>query len=101
MNQVGFQPTIPVLERAKTVLALDRAATVIGTGTTFRNLKHGYRSYLQLYLLGTRMFHEITSKLHPAQFRSVPDTNLCHGHIEWGIATCCLRVVIRQTASPE
>jgi hypothetical protein len=27
---VGFEPTIPVFERAKTVHALDRAATVIG-----------------------------------------------------------------------
>jgi hypothetical protein len=30
MPQVGFEPMIPVLERAKTVHALDRAATVIG-----------------------------------------------------------------------
>jgi hypothetical protein len=28
MLQVGFESTIPVLERAKTVHALDRAATV-------------------------------------------------------------------------
>jgi hypothetical protein len=28
--QAGFVPTIPVLERAKTVHALDRAATLIG-----------------------------------------------------------------------
>jgi hypothetical protein len=31
MPQVRFEPTIPVLERAKTVHASDRAATVIGT----------------------------------------------------------------------
>jgi hypothetical protein len=31
MPQVGFKPTIPVFERAKTVLALHRAAAVIGT----------------------------------------------------------------------
>jgi hypothetical protein len=31
MPQVGFEPTIPVFERPKTVHALDRAATVIGT----------------------------------------------------------------------
>jgi hypothetical protein len=31
MPQVGSEPTIPVFERAKTVHALDRAATVIGT----------------------------------------------------------------------
>jgi hypothetical protein len=30
MPQVGFEPTIPVFERAKTVHALDRAATMIG-----------------------------------------------------------------------
>jgi hypothetical protein len=30
MSPVGFEPTIPVLERAKTVHALNRAATVIG-----------------------------------------------------------------------
>jgi hypothetical protein len=30
MSQVGFEPTIPVCERAKTVHALERAATVIG-----------------------------------------------------------------------
>jgi hypothetical protein len=28
---VGFEPTIAVLERAKTVRALDRSATAIGT----------------------------------------------------------------------
>jgi hypothetical protein len=31
MPRLGFEPTIPVLERAKTVHALDRAATVIGS----------------------------------------------------------------------
>jgi hypothetical protein len=30
MPQVGFEPTIPLFERAKTVYAIDRAATVIG-----------------------------------------------------------------------
>jgi hypothetical protein len=31
MPGVGFEPTVPALERAKTVHALDRAATVIGS----------------------------------------------------------------------
>jgi hypothetical protein len=31
MPQVGLEPTIPAFERVKTVHALDRAATVIGT----------------------------------------------------------------------
>jgi hypothetical protein len=30
MPRVGFEPMIPMLERAMTVHALDRAATVIG-----------------------------------------------------------------------
>jgi hypothetical protein len=34
MPRVGFEPTIPVFERAKTVHALDGAATVIGEGIT-------------------------------------------------------------------
>jgi hypothetical protein len=31
MPQVGFEPTIPAFERAKTIHSLDRAATVTGT----------------------------------------------------------------------
>jgi hypothetical protein len=34
MFQVGFEPMIPVFERAKAVHALDRAATAIGTSST-------------------------------------------------------------------
>jgi hypothetical protein len=30
MPRVGFEPTIPVFERSKTVHALDRAAIVLG-----------------------------------------------------------------------
>jgi hypothetical protein len=30
MPRLGFEPTIPVFERAKAVHALDRAATMIG-----------------------------------------------------------------------
>jgi hypothetical protein len=35
MPQVGFKPTIPVFERAKSFLALDSAATVIGECVTY------------------------------------------------------------------
>jgi hypothetical protein len=38
MPQVGFEPMIPVFERAKTVHTCHRAATVIGT-LTFTILK--------------------------------------------------------------
>jgi hypothetical protein len=37
MLRVGFEPTIPVLERAKTVHSLDRAATVITRASKFLN----------------------------------------------------------------
>jgi hypothetical protein len=36
MPRVGFEPKIPAFERAKTVHALDRAATVIGIKHTDR-----------------------------------------------------------------
>jgi hypothetical protein len=35
MPRVEFEPTTPVFERAKTVHALDRAATVIGHETFY------------------------------------------------------------------
>jgi hypothetical protein len=35
MPRVGFELTIPVIERTKAVHALDRAATVIGTVLPF------------------------------------------------------------------
>jgi hypothetical protein len=35
MPQVRFEPTIPVIERAKTLHALDRAATVIGFNVSY------------------------------------------------------------------
>jgi FAD synthase len=36
MTYVGFEPTIPASERAKTVHALDREATVTGQGSKIR-----------------------------------------------------------------
>jgi hypothetical protein len=36
MPRVGFEPTIPVFERARMVHALDRAATVIRTSLPLR-----------------------------------------------------------------
>jgi phage gp36-like protein len=38
MPLVGFEPTIPVFERAKTVRALDRAAAVIDRYLVYRHL---------------------------------------------------------------
>jgi hypothetical protein len=39
MHQMEFEPTIPVFQQAKTVHALDRAATVIDSPNT-RNQKY-------------------------------------------------------------
>jgi hypothetical protein len=39
MPRVRFEPTTPVFERAKTVQALDRAATVIGNSSKLTKLK--------------------------------------------------------------
>jgi hypothetical protein len=36
MLRVGFEPTISVFERAKTVHGLERAATVIGSISSYR-----------------------------------------------------------------
>jgi hypothetical protein len=52
MPRVGFGPTTPVYERAKTVHALDRAATVIGS-----------HLYLALYKYLPMTFNFITSLL--------------------------------------
>jgi hypothetical protein len=38
MPCVKFEPTIPASERAKTVHALDRSATVTGSGTSYLSL---------------------------------------------------------------
>jgi hypothetical protein len=40
MPRVGFEPTIPVFERAKIFHALDRAATMIGKLRLWRSLNH-------------------------------------------------------------
>jgi hypothetical protein len=36
MPRVGFEPTIPVFERTEIVHAVDRTATVIGSGKIYR-----------------------------------------------------------------
>jgi hypothetical protein len=44
MPQLGFDPTIPVFQRAKTVHALDRAAIVIGSEGTYTWIKDSVSS---------------------------------------------------------
>jgi hypothetical protein len=48
MPRVGFEPTIPVFERAKTVHASDRAATVMGSwDTTYCDISYDIPQFLQ------------------------------------------------------
>jgi hypothetical protein len=52
MSQVGFEPTISVFERAKTVHALKRAATVIGISSLLvTDSQLAVDSYIQLFQL--------------------------------------------------
>jgi hypothetical protein len=48
MPLVRFEPTTPVFERAKTVHALDHAATVIGLYDNRRILHHVIVHYIKL-----------------------------------------------------
>jgi hypothetical protein len=60
MPCVGFEPTIPVFERAKRVHALDRVATVTG------NL-HNYRhANLESHMTKNHSFAVPNTTLHPA-----------------------------------
>jgi hypothetical protein len=67
MPPVGFKPTISVLERAKTVCALDRAATAIGvegnnthillkTRFVFRKFQQFMHTNIALFLVHLRYF---------------------------------------------
>jgi hypothetical protein len=54
MPRVDFEPTIPVFERAKTVHALDRVATAIGSQCyTESNIKlqNNFVNFLQKHLI--------------------------------------------------
>jgi hypothetical protein len=50
MPRVEFEPTIPVFERAKTVHALDRAATMIGTNKLWSMLMSNLAHCLRVYV---------------------------------------------------
>jgi hypothetical protein len=61
MPQVGFEPTIPAFERAKTVHALDRAANVIGFGR--------HREETILDPIGTRTSIPRSSNAYPVAIK--------------------------------
>jgi hypothetical protein len=56
MPRVGLEPTIPVSERAKTVHALDRAATVIGLIALQYNVTVYTSMYVMMALYGRNMW---------------------------------------------
>jgi hypothetical protein len=82
MPQVGFEPKIPVFERAKTVDALDRAATVIGrfhttritTNNNINSLNHCYKHYVLRYCV--TLWTGVVVKLYAAAIREVLGSNL-------------------------
>jgi hypothetical protein len=53
MPQLGFEPTTPVFERSKTVHALDRAVTVIGTKECYWSK---FTSFRKLHATNLRYF---------------------------------------------
>jgi hypothetical protein len=53
MPRVKFEPTTPVLERAKTVHALDRAAAAIG----MNYYRDGHNCYVQKYKTVQSLFY--------------------------------------------
>jgi hypothetical protein len=67
MPQVGFEPTIPVFERAKTVHALDRAVTVMGTREIYRHKNDTSMSGVAVKLLTLllRILEVLSSDLGP------------------------------------
>jgi hypothetical protein len=50
-THVGFEPTIPAFERAKTVHALDRAGTVISKEVFYNKLLYGSQVSIENYLI--------------------------------------------------
>jgi hypothetical protein len=70
MLRVRFEPTIPVFEQAKTVHALDRAATVIGSeeGYSCEILANVLLSITFVY--STQSFRsEVTARVEYCEFR--------------------------------
>jgi hypothetical protein len=65
LTSVGFEPTIPVFERAKTVYALDRAATVMGSMKVHRSQK----TLLLMHSCAAQILNHSLRLLRQAQVR--------------------------------
>jgi hypothetical protein len=79
MSRVGFEPTIPVLERAKTAHNLDRAATVIGL-----NIIHNPK-------IATHTFNQTVCTIRKQKCWQGELILLATIHINWQVGLYCLR----------
>jgi hypothetical protein len=74
MPRVGFKPTIPVFERAKTVHALDRTTNMI-CHLNYYDIKIGklifYYGWLRVTIRATRDTREFTVSVNNLTFSSL------------------------------
>jgi hypothetical protein len=73
MPQVGFEPTIPVFERAQTVHTLDRAATLIGQSLVYA---HYFRRLHTEPISQVRSYHEVLVLMYLQIECSKANTNI-------------------------
>jgi hypothetical protein len=69
MPRVGFEPTIPVVERAKIFHALDTAAIVTDTNNTYHHMAEYFSYYLPLF--GTQHIRRTTRNMYPVHSSAV------------------------------
>jgi hypothetical protein len=68
MPWVGFEPTIPAFERAKTVHALDRAVIVIGASASTA-YKYGTEYHINVTLVTVQSWTELNNEDDFASFQ--------------------------------
>jgi hypothetical protein len=83
---MGFEPTTPVFERAKTIHALDGAATVIGPGITNYTSPRYRIQENPIFLLAPRLLKRtFTNDLHciHSNYSSLPHYESAKHHEIW------------------
>jgi hypothetical protein len=76
MPRVGFEPMTSVFTRAKTVHALDRVATMIGT-SIFIKTKYDYQELmLQLYSELSQLAYDTYAEVLPVKCRRLDQCNI-------------------------
>jgi hypothetical protein len=113
MPWVGFEPTIPAFERAKTVHALERAVTVIGeqsnvgmTGNTRRVLGSTLGRITGCYVRGLWLFSLVTPGCYLCYLQTwheEPSKSVCSWSFPASSSTsydfCSWKSVVRQSDS--